>query len=171
MKHIQLVNSFDEWFTPPKYITSARKVQGIIDLDPASCAEANKIIQATRFYTEVDDGLSKPWTGRVFLNPPFSKAGKFVSKLVECFKAGDVIEAILLCSSNASTANWFQPLFSYSICFHRRRIKFIDSRTMTVKGANSTGSLFVYLGQNVDRFVNEFSQYGPTCKAGSFVNT
>ena len=53
---------------------------GGIDLDPASCAEANKIVQAKQFYSQRDDGLKQPWFGRIWLNPPY---GRFAPKFVE----------------------------------------------------------------------------------------
>ena len=47
-----------------------REGMGEIDLDPATSAEANETVLAAEFYTETDDGLKKPWRGRVWLNPP-----------------------------------------------------------------------------------------------------
>lgn len=52
----QLLNSSAsaEWFTPPRYIEAVREVLGAIDLDPASSLAANRIVQAKRYFTEVD---------------------------------------------------------------------------------------------------------------------
>ena len=60
-----------EWFTPPDVIEAARATMGGIDLDPASCARANELVRAAKYFTKDDDGLRHPWHGaRVFLNPP-----------------------------------------------------------------------------------------------------
>jgi hypothetical protein len=59
-----------EHYTPACVVDPARRVLGAFDLDPASCPEANATIKATRIYTRADDGLTKPWANRVFLNPP-----------------------------------------------------------------------------------------------------
>ena len=67
-----------EHYTPAKYVEAVRYVLGEIDLDPASCEVANQIVNATLFYDIVTDGLRKPWSGRVFVNPPGDRRGKLV---------------------------------------------------------------------------------------------
>lgn len=77
------------WGTPQPVIEFARATLGEIDLDPASDARFNERVKAKRFFTEEDDGLSKLWTGRVFLNPPGDPTGKLIQlfweKLVDSY--------------------------------------------------------------------------------------
>ena len=60
----------NEHYTPADVVDRARRVLGAIDLDPASCPEANAAIKASKIFTRDDDGLRQEWAGRVFLNPP-----------------------------------------------------------------------------------------------------
>jgi phage N-6-adenine-methyltransferase len=66
-------NGTNEWPTPQWLVDqlAAEFASGGFDLDPAATAENAK---APRFYTAVDDGLSQPWFGKVWLNPPYGKA-------------------------------------------------------------------------------------------------
>ena len=48
----------NEHYTPTEIVEAARAtLGGTIDLDPASCAEANGWIQAKQIYTRKDDGF------------------------------------------------------------------------------------------------------------------
>lgn len=68
----------DEWLTPPSIINALGK----FDLDP--CAPICRPLDtAHRHYTIHDDGLNKPWHGRVWLNPPFGReAVKWLRRLL-----------------------------------------------------------------------------------------
>ena len=68
----------DEWLTPPEIIEAL----GPFDLDP--CSPLNRPwTTATKHFTVQDDGLSKDWSGRVWLNPPYGpETGKWLQKLM-----------------------------------------------------------------------------------------
>lgn len=155
----------NEWYTPVRYIKAVHEVMGGVDLDPASCAYANQIIQATVYYTLETDGFNQAWPGRVFLNPPYgidskrqSNAGKWSKRLIDQFQAGITTEAILLV--NAVPGNeWFKPLWQFLICFTDHRIKFYNSAGQANQPTHS--NCFVYLGSNQDRFCTVFAEFGP----------
>lgn len=69
----------DEWLTPPEIV----KAVGEFDLDP--CAPVVRPWDtAGAHFTKEDDGLSKDWFGRVWLNPPFGReAVKWLRKMVQ----------------------------------------------------------------------------------------
>ena len=60
----------NEHYTPDFIVDAARKTLGCIDLDPASCEEANRVVRANSFFSHSDNGFRREWHGRVFLNPP-----------------------------------------------------------------------------------------------------
>jgi len=150
----------NEWYTPAEYADMAREVMGSIDLDPASCAEANEVIRASTFYTKEDDGLIKDWKGNLWVNPPYSRdlMPAFVDKLKQSFINGDVDSAILLSHNNTDTA-WFHSLASVSsaICFPKKRIKFYRGDEIA---APTNGQAFFYLGDNAGVFADVFGMAG-----------
>jgi len=151
----------NEWYTPAKYVEAARTVLGGIDLDPASSAAANKTVQAKRFYTSDDDSLHQRWHGRVWLNPPYGRlAGDFARRLVLEYQAGEVEAAVLLVNAHCTDTDWFQPLWDYHLCFTDHRIDF-DSAGRAKNTTSTHGSVFVYLGPDVEPFKREFTAFGP----------
>jgi ParB family chromosome partitioning protein len=87
-----------EWYTPAKIIDAAGLAMGGIDLDPASCAEANKVVGAKEYLTKEQDGLSRPWWGNVWLNPPFTGklCSTFVRKAVQEYADRKISQACVL---------------------------------------------------------------------------
>ena len=153
-----------EWYTPARYIEAAAKVLGDIDLDPASSKKANKVVGAAKFYSEADDGLSREWHGRVWLNPPYGKgSGLFTTKLVEEYDAGNVTAAILLLNAYGFDSAWFQPLWQFPICFTDHRIVFTSPTRG--EGGPANANIFVYLGKGVKRFASTFADFGTVVRA------
>jgi phage N-6-adenine-methyltransferase len=151
----------NEWYTPAHIIDLARETLGGIDLDPASCELANQTVQAERYYTEDDNGLSLPWNGRVWMNPPYGElAGKFVHRFVSEYQAGNIDAGIILVKAATDTA-WFRPLFEYPICFIHGRVKFYTSET---EGIATFPSVCIYLGEDEARFCDVFSTIGRVMK-------
>jgi phage N-6-adenine-methyltransferase len=152
----------DEWYTPPQYIELARTVLGEIDLDPASCAKAQETVRAKQFFDKQHDGLSQEWRGRVWLNPPYSRAliGPFVTKMVEERSAGRVTAGIMLGHSYTDPA-WFHTAVEVAdaLCFTRGRIKFVNNEIGEV-AAPTLGQVFFYFGDDVDKFAAAFSEVG-----------
>jgi ParB family chromosome partitioning protein len=153
-----------EWYTPKKFIEAARIVLGEIELDPASSEHANRNVQATTFYDETVDGLTKTWNAKtVFLNPPYCKEGntsnqdRWTAKLLREYKRGNVKEAILLIT-NATETRWFHRLTLFPMCFVKGRIQFTTPTGK--KGGATKGSIFVYLGYQPEKFYQIFRRFG-----------
>ena len=151
-----------EWYTPEEYIVAAVRVMGGIDLDPASTVRANEIIGATTFYTAEEDGLAKPWEGRVWLNPPYAQplVEQFCRRLVEEYGAGKVTQSCALVNNATETA-WFQGLAAVAsgLCFPQGRVKFWHPER---ESAPLQGQTVVYMGPNPVLFRREFGEFGFT---------
>lgn len=158
--HVAHNSGNNEWYTPAEYIEAARKVMGGFDVDPASSAAANEIVQAATYFTAEDDGLTRQWRKRVWMNPPYAGEliGKFTSKLCAHFAAGDVQEAIVLVN-NATETGWFQEMASLAsaICFPKGRVKFWHPEK---ESAPLQGQAILYLGRQAREFRVAFGSFG-----------
>ncbi len=155
----------DSWYTPSKYVESARTVLGGFELDPFSSLIANKTIKATKFFTIEDDGLAQSWNlsnqKSVWMNPPYGKTMSLaVDKFVAEYEKGNFESGIVLCN-NATDTKWFAKLSSKAaaFCFTNHRIQFenFDGKASSV---NTRGQVFAYFGSDINLFKSEFAQYG-----------
>jgi hypothetical protein len=160
--HVANNSGDNEWYTPACYVEAARTVMGGIDVDPASCEVANRTVGASVFYTADDDGLTKPWAGRVWMNPPYAKGlvDQFAEKLIDGLIAGDVKQAVVLVNNSTDT-EWWQSLgrASNATCYIAGRVKFLDE-SGDPSGAPLQGQAVLYFGPNEDAFVATFRAFG-----------
>ena len=149
-----------EWYTPAEYIEAARAVMGGIDLDPASCEQANAVVKARRFLTKEADGLAHPWAGRVWLNPPYNMPliEQFAAKVTDEYEAGNVKAAVVLVNNSTDTG-WFHVLLEAApvVCFTRGRLKFWNGADRL---AARQGQAIFYLGPNPQAFAAAFNAFG-----------
>lgn len=167
-KRVHVANNTGEfeWYTPPLILDAARQVLGAFDLDPASCALANKTVCATTYYDIEANGLSKPWVGRVWLNPPYSQplVAQFVNKLLSHWQAGDITACLLV--NNATDTAFLQAALSEctSACFLRGRVRFIDAQG-NPNGAPLQGQVVLYFGPSRAEFYRAFAPLGVVLEA------
>jgi phage N-6-adenine-methyltransferase len=151
----------NEWYTPAEYIEMARAVLGTIDVDPASNAVAQETVRAATFYTKDDDGLTKDWKGRVWLNPPYAQPliAYFADKMVSELKNGNVSAGIVLVN-NFTDTQWFHKLEARAgaICFTKGRIRF--QSPVGGFAAPPNGHALFYFGKDADRFARVFGSIG-----------
>lgn len=106
----------DEWYTP-RYIFDALDVT--FDLDVAAPEQRTHVPAISK---AVSAGLSVPWKGFVWMNPPFGGRNGPVPWLDKFFEHGN---GIALTPDRTST-DWWQDAAQKSdaICFVRGKIKF-----------------------------------------------
>ena len=159
--HISRNSGENEWYTPTEFIESAREVMGGIDLDPASSAKANKIVKAEEYFTAEENGLNKPWHGRVWLNPPYAQplVSMFAEKLLTEIQASNTPQAVVLVN-NATETKWFQQLAgtAVAICFPSGRIKFWQPEKEP--GNPLQGQAILGTGVDIKRFTEVFRKHG-----------
>lgn len=118
--HESTYNESVEWYTPPAVFAALGLTY---DLDPASPgAEIVPWVPAARHLTPMENGLAAKWTGRVWLNPPYSgETARWLARFVE---QGD---GIMLVFARTDTV-WFHDVATRAdaMLFVRRRICFIS---------------------------------------------
>lgn len=124
--------------TPNEVLELARFVLGDIELDPCSSPEFNVNVKASRFFTEADNGLERPWNAKtVWVNPPGKPQGSprslaplFWSQFVHEFLLGHFESGLFLAFSLeqlATLQNAGYPIgyVPFEACILRKRLKFL----------------------------------------------
>lgn len=123
------------WLTPKKIID----VLGPFDLDPCAAPEPRPWPTARKHFVVAQDGLSKPWHGLVWLNPPYGKeTGIWLDRLAE---HGNGIALIFA----RTETRWFQSVASKASVafFPAGRISFFHPDGSP--GSTSPGAPSVFL--------------------------
>lgn len=97
----------DEWYTPP-YVFEAMGAR--FDLDVAAPKQLLPWIPAARRYHQ--DSLSLPWSGFVWMNPPFGKRMGLVPWLEKFFEHGDGVALM----PDRTSAPWWQAYAARADC-------------------------------------------------------
>ncbi len=122
----------DTWLTPISLITAL----GEFDLDP--CAFPGHNTAKTMWYQHGD---TVEWFGRVWLNPPYSDAGRWLDMLAEHGRGVALVFA-------RTDTRWAQRhlLKADSVFFLKGRIKFLNSNFEESTNAGH-GNMFLSYGE------------------------
>jgi len=113
-----------DWSTPQMLFDALNDKYGPFTLDPCASPENAK---CAAFFTEADDGLTQPWSGRVFMNPPYGRQiARWMQKAWEESQKG--VRVVCLVPARTDTAWWHEYAQRGEIKFIRGRIQFGDSR-------------------------------------------
>lgn len=139
-EHEPCIGASDDWYTPPE-IFAALGLR--FDLDPCSPGLGHWV-PADRIYTKADDGLSKPWAGLVFMNPPFGGRGGHVPWLVKFFYHGN---GVAIVRAYTSSGWWHEHMHrAETILFPAGKTKFIRPDG-SVGGSPGHGVVLIGMGE------------------------
>ena len=109
----------DVWATPPETFAALDREFGFT-LDVCALPENAK---CERYFTPADDGLSRPWEGVCWMNPPYGRTiARWMAKAVESAAAGATV--VCLVPARTDTAWWHDYAVKGEIRFLRGRLKF-----------------------------------------------
>lgn len=109
-----------EWYTPPG-LFAALSID--FDLDPCAPADGLPWIPARRFISLPSDGLTEPWEGRVWMNPPYGQHTALWMRRLAQHGNG-----IALVFARTETEWWHETVPSASaVCFIAGRLTFVDA--------------------------------------------
>ena len=157
------------WCTPPKYVNAIKRFwNGNIELDP--CSNNHSIVNAlTEYKLPQHDGLQESWNFKtIYVNPPYgadrNRGTTIKNWLAKCCQAHLEFnsEIIALIPVAPNTTHWKKYIFGQAsaICFlYDTRLRFFVDGLDSGKGAPMACCL-IYWGNNVDRFFNNFIEYG-----------
>lgn len=137
--HETSVNESVEWYTPPEVFDALGLV---FDLDPCSPGPGRSYVPARAHYTAADDGLSQPWRGTVFVNPPYGPhTPAWMARLAD---HGDGIGLVFARTDVA----WFHRhgVAADVVCFIERRVRFYKGSTAHRGGSPGAGSMLLAFG-------------------------
>ena len=143
-----------EWYTP-KWIFDELGAE--FDLDPCSPHDMESEVPAKTKYTVFDDGLSKEWSGSVWLNPPYGKETPFwMSRMV------NHNNGIALVFSRTDTI-WCQLAMKncWSMLFINGRIQFVAGLENQHKRSRSgAGTVMFAFGEDMAIALERMSDRG-----------
>lgn len=138
--HESTVNESVEWYTPPEIFEA---LDLVFDLDPCSPGAGKSYVPARKHYTFEDDGLTSPWEGTAWVNPPYGPHTKvWMEKLAE---HGDGIALVFA----RTDVKWFQQhgIKADLVCFVDGRIKFFQGDLSKRGGSPGAGSMLLAFGE------------------------
>jgi len=143
-----------EWYTPAWIF---EELAIAFDLDPSSPHDMETAVPANTKFTVFDDGLSKEWFGRVWLNPPYGKATPFwIRRMIE---HGNGI-ALVFCRTDTK---WCQEAMAAAsaMLFVAGRIDFVPGHENAHKKSRcGAGTVMFAFGAECAKALSRLSDRG-----------
>jgi len=116
------------WETPVSLLEALASVFGRFSLDPCAPRKSRVRVKARVHLTPDDDGLSVPWHGTVFVNPPYGRGlARWVEKAHHEVRSGHAKAVVALLPARPDTAYWHDHVAGHAtVYFLRGRLRFND---------------------------------------------
>ena len=133
-KHERSKNGKEEWLTPPGIING---LGGYLSFDLDPCAPINPPWPTARKHYNInDDGLSLPWYGRVWLNPPYgNKTALWMARLA---LHGN---GLALIYARTETRYWFPHVWKHAAGFYFFKSRLIFHNVDGTPARDSKGGI------------------------------
>lgn len=133
----------EDWLTPPEII----RALGPFDTDP--CSPIGRPWDTAKVhYTLADNGLLKPWEGRVWLNPPYgNETEKWMRRLAN---HGNGIALIFARTETKTFFPWVWS-FATALLWIKGRLNFYTREGKRGGTAGAPSVLIAYGAENSDR--------------------
>lgn len=152
-----------EWYTP-QWIFDCLDID--FDLDPSSPHDDETAVPARVKYTIYDDGLMKPWFGRVWLNPPFGPdTGFWIRRMID---HGNGLALVF----SRTDSPWCQMAMqaASAILFVAGRIDFIPGKeNRHKKGRAGAGTVIFAFGEECAIALERMGGYGTLIRQGQVI--
>lgn len=122
MNPVHYSSKSDEWATPRPLFKAIEAKLGPFTLDVCATPANAK---CKRFFTQAQDGLSQPWEGRCWMNPPYGRAiGLWMKKARD--EAARFRGPVVVCLVPARTDSaWWHNYAAWGqVYFLRGRVRF-----------------------------------------------
>lgn len=119
-RFVHFSSATGEWETPQVLYDELALIFGGFTLDPCATKENAK---CACYFTREDDGLSRDWTGKVFMNPHYGREiGEWVKKAWTESLKGTLVVCLL--PARVDTRWWHEYAAKGHVYFLRGRLKF-----------------------------------------------
>ena len=139
------------WATPPELMEAIHNQWGLWSFTLDACAEPWSA-KAPKFYTVQDDGLSQPWNGMVWCNPPYGRdVGAWLEKAYKETRLNRSCKGVFVLTFVRSDTQWWHDYVRYadSVVMLKGRVKFQagPEDTAPTQSAPAPSCLIIFRGR------------------------
>jgi phage N-6-adenine-methyltransferase len=136
----------DDWATPQAFFD---EWNSYFDFDLDACADDHNA-KCANYYTKEDDALKQPWSGRVWMNPPYGREiEQWMHKAYNC--GAEVV--VCLVPARTDTKWWHNYAKKGDVFFLKGRLKFGKATT----SAPFPSAIVVFSKFNVNKWLHPLS--------------